>query len=372
MVEGELIPGLPEEVARECLIRLPLDALRAAQGVCRHWKRDVASPPFHRLRKAAGLARPVIALVQSDPDRTVSTAGKHSFPSPLLYRMALFEPVTGVWTSPPMIPRRPHGLPLFCQMAAVGRELVVIGGWDPRTWAATDEIHVYDLVSGAWRRGARMPGPRRSFFASAAAEAEGRWMVFVAGGHDESKNALRSALAYDVAADAWVQLPDMTRPRDECKGFFAGGAFRVLGGYPTEAQGQFSRTAEAFDVAAWRWAAELEPALEEAASPRICVVAEQGKIYMCREGREVEMFEEGSRGGWRRVAELPREVRATLQMVAWEGGLMVLCSGGHRRALVAYVLDMDGEDEKGTKTWREVAVPWKYSGRVQASCSFLV
>ncbi|KAG6481315.1 F-box/kelch-repeat protein At1g15670-like [Zingiber officinale] len=372
MVENELIPGLPEEVARECLIRLPIEALRAAQDVCRHWRRVVASPPFHRLRRAAGLARPVIVFVQSDPAST--PASKHSFPSPLFYRLVVFEPATDAWTSPPMIPGRPHGLPLFCQLAAVGRELVVIGGWDPRTWAATDEVHVYGLVSGVWRRGARMPGPRRSFFACAAAEAEGRWLVFVAGGHDESKNALRSALVYDVAADAWTQLPDMARPRDECKGFFSGGAFRVLGGYPTEAQGQFSQTVEAFDVAAWRWAAEGDSALEEAANPRTrtCVVSEKGKIYMCREGREVEMMEEGGRSGWGRVAELPREIRAALHMVAWERGLMVLGSGARGGAQMAYVLESGCEDEEGTRTWHEVAVPREYSGHVQALCSFEV
>lgn len=78
-----------------------------------------------------------------------------------------------------------------------GTRLLVVGGWDPETWAPTDSVLVYDFLTAAWRHGAAMPGPRRSFFACAAVGGK----VFVAGGHDEEKNALRSALAYDPATN---------------------------------------------------------------------------------------------------------------------------------------------------------------------------
>jgi len=48
----------------------------------------------------------------------------------------------------------------------------------------TDAVFIYDFLSGA---------------------------VYVAGDHDDEKNALRSWLAYDPDADAWAQLPDMAR-----------------------------------------------------------------------------------------------------------------------------------------------------------------
>ncbi|URE07140.1 Kelch motif [Musa troglodytarum] len=211
-----------------------------------------------------------------------------------------------------------------------------------------------------------MPGPRRSFFACAASEE--RAAVFVAGGHDESKNALRSALAYDVAADAWMQLPDMARQRDECRGVFASGGFHVVGGYPTEAQGQFSQSAETFDVAAWRWGAVEEGRLEEAACPRTCVVGGDGRVYMCRQAGQAVVVEEGG-GAWRRVADLPREVRVALQMVAWEGGFMVLGSGTQCGAQVAYILDIESGEGEGMK-WRKVELQRAYSGHVQAGCCF--
>ena len=51
---------------------------------------------------------------------------------------------------------------------------------------------------------ADMPGARRSGLER---------VVYVAGGHDGEKNALKSALVYDVAKDEWAPLPDMARER---------------------------------------------------------------------------------------------------------------------------------------------------------------
>ena len=242
---GELIPGLPEEVARECLVRVGFDQLPVVRHISRQWKTEVESPDYHRQRRAEGLARPVLALVQAQPaapaadDDAGPAVDKHSTAAGSggpanSYRMVLLEPVEGRWAPLPPLPWPNESLPLFCQVAAVdgaggqGRKrLVVVGGWHPETWAPTDAVFVYDFLTGAWRRGAPMPGPRLSFFACAA------------GGHDDEKNALQSALAYDPDVDAWAQLPDMAEERDEPRGLCVaaggGGRFLVVGGYPTQA-----------------------------------------------------------------------------------------------------------------------------------------
>uniref|UniRef100_A0A453NPJ5 F-box domain-containing protein n=2 Tax=Aegilops tauschii subsp. strangulata TaxID=200361 RepID=A0A453NPJ5_AEGTS len=234
---GDLIPGLPEEVARECLLRVGFRQLPAARRTSRQWKAEVESPLYGRLRRANGHARPILALAQALPPLAASgPAHKYAASAALSnsYRLVLHDPADGGWATLPPLPGG-RGLPLFCQLAAVAcverRKPVVVGGWDPETWAPTDTVHVYDFLEGAWRSGAPMPGPRRSFFACAAAG--GR--VFVAGGHDEEKNALRSAVAYDAEADAWAALPDMALERDEPRGICVGARFVVVGGYPTEA-----------------------------------------------------------------------------------------------------------------------------------------
>ncbi|CAL9061541.1 unnamed protein product [Musa banksii] len=363
----ELIPGLPNDIAQECLIRVPYDGFPTVRSVCRHWKQEVQSSQFHSLRKTAGLTRPVIALAQAEPALapTAGPAKKYTASASPSYRLVLFEPVTGAWSCPSPIPGLLRGLPLFCHLAAVGRELVVVGGCDPETWAASDEVHIYDFEAGVWRRGARMPGPRRSFFACAASE-ELR-AVFVAGGHDEEKNALRSAMAYDVVANAWAPLPDMAQERDECRGAFLRGAFHVVGGYPTEAQGRFSRSAEAFDVASRRWGPVEEDKLEVGTCPRACVAGGDGRLYMCGPRGDVAALSDDGSGAWRAVAEAPETARVAPLLVAWERSLMLIGSekrgGGH----LGYVGEVGAG--KGATTWKRVATPEEFSGHVQAGCS---
>ncbi|CAL5059544.1 unnamed protein product [Urochloa decumbens] len=378
----DLIPGLPEDLARECLARLGFDQLPTARRVSRAWKAELESPFHHRLRRP----RPLLALAQAHPPHASSgparkyaavATGHHS------YRLVLHDPGAGTWTPLPPLPGS-GGLPLFCRLAAVGdgggpatTKLVVLGGWDTETWAPTAAVHVYDFLSGAWRRGADMPPPRRSFFACAAAG--GR--VFVAGGHDEEKNALRCAAAYDANADAWAALPDMALERDEARGVAiavrdgAGDRFVVIGGYVTEAQGRFAGSAEAFDTAAWSWGPVRERVIEDGACPRTCCaaagVAGSGTttMYMLDGGR-VMARDDGAAGegggAWLELARLPEDVReAAAEVVAIADGRVAVvgaCLGGEQGV---YVLSHGGA--AGT-SWTRNAAPPEFTGHVQAAC----
>ncbi|KAJ6844978.1 putative F-box/kelch-repeat protein [Iris pallida] len=331
-----LIPGLPDDMARECLTRVPFAHFAAAASVCKQWKREIDSPSFHSMRSSNGHARSILALVQAQAQPDDVERSKAATFSPSKYRLVIFDPSSDTWQSLPPIPGHPHGLPLFCRIVAVGRQLLVVGGWDPATWAATDGVHVYDFVSAAWRRGAPVPGPRRSFFACAGGPAG--W-VAVAGGHGDGKIALRSALAYDVAGDRWVPLPDMARERDECGGFFAGGRFYAAGGYCTEMQGSFSSSAEAFDFDSWEW------------------------------GPVEEDYADSDGFVSRKPAALPEDVRAVSQLVALPGGgggggglTMVIGSAKDGGAQVCY-LRREGDDK-----WTEMRAPAEYSGHIQSAC----
>lgn len=352
--EALLIPALPDDMARECLTRVPFAHFAAAASVCKQWRRELDSPSFHSMRRSNGHTRSIVALAQAQAQAQPNDADDHSKPAatfsssncyqPNKYRLVIFDPSSpprsaDTWQSLPPIPGLPHGLPLFCRIAAVGRQLLVVGGWDPATWATTDGVHVYDFVSAAWRRGAPMPGPPRSFFACAGGSAG--WVV-AAGGHGDGKSALRSALAYDVAGDRWVPLPDMARERDECGGFFAGGRFYAAGGYCTEMQGSFSSSAEAFDFDSWEWG-------------------------------PVEEDYGGGHGGVdgfvsRTSTALPEDVRAVSQLVALPGGegggglMMVIGSAKDGGAQVCY-LRREGDDK-----WEKMTAPAEYSGHIQSAC----
>lgn len=355
----ELISGLPEDVARDCLIRVPYQQFPAVASVCKGWSTEVHSPEFHRRRKTTNQAQKILITVQSiiDSDKTLTGLLSKATSNPV-YRLSVFEPKTGSWSGLPLGSEFGSGLPMFCQIACVGYDLVVLGGWDPDSWKASNSVLIYNFLSAKWRRGTDMPGGPRTFFACASDHDR---TVYVAGGHDEEKNALRSALAYDVANDAWVSLPDMARERDECKAVFRRGKVCVIGGYCTEMQGRFERSAEVFDVATWMWGPVEEEFLDVAACPRTCVDggdALEGGMYMCRGGDVVALKGDT----WRKIAKVPSELRNIACVGVLEGALLVIGSNGFGEPHMGFLLDLKNG------AWAKLASPEEYTGHVQSGC----
>ena len=352
----ELIPGLPDDIARECLIRVTHRDFPTIVSTCRAWKAEIRLPEFFRRRKTVGLTRNLIVMAQAriQPGRD-SGSTKYLAATPT-YRLTIFEPETGNWSELNPGCGLSDGLPMFCHLVRVGFDLVVMGGWDPKTWTASTAVYVYNFVLAKWHRGTDMPGVSRSFFGCAVSDSDR--MVFVAGGHDDQKNALRSAMAYDVAKDEWLSLPDMARERDECKAVFHLGKFHVIGGYHTEMQGQFESSAEAFDVSTWQWDPVHEDFLEASSCPRTCVSGDDGVLYMCRAG-EVAVLKDDT---WKVIANLPNELREIAHVVSWQDKLLVIGSPRFGEPHTAYVLDLC------KYTWTRAPVPEEYSSHVQSGC----
>ena len=172
-------------------------------------------------------ALPVPVLSQSDGQKPVG---------PPRYGISVFDVVSRTWERIAPVPKYPDGLPLFCQVTSSEGKLVVMGGWDPASYDPVKDVFVYDFTTRRWKQGSDMPS-KRSFFA--ADEMEGR--IYIAGGHDDSKNALSTAWVYDVRRDEWSEL---TRMNDECQGVVIGSEFWVVSGYGTENQGGFVESAE--------------------------------------------------------------------------------------------------------------------------------
>ncbi|XAR50613.1 hypothetical protein NMG60_11004980 [Bertholletia excelsa] len=352
----ELLPGLPNDVAMECLIRVPFEKFSVVASVCKDWKSQIQLPEFQQHRKAAGLARSVIVLSQAraNPERN-SCVGK--LLSPPVYRLTLCEPETGRRSELPPPAEFSDGLPMFCHLLVVGSELVVMGGCDPVTWQTSNMVYVYNFIAGEWRRGSDMPGPRRSFFGSASGFDR---TVYVAGGHDDEKNALKSVMMYDVAKDEWTHLPDMSKERDECKAVFHRGKLHVIGGYPTSSQGRFKKDAEAFDPKTKRWDPAQEDFLDAATCPRTCIDGGDGKLYMCREGSVT--VQNGAT--WEVLGGLPDEVRNVAYVTAWQGQVLVIGSAMFGEPHRTYVMDLKN------CTWTKLESPDEYSGHVQSGCWF--
>ncbi|XP_074565010.1 F-box/kelch-repeat protein At1g15670-like [Curcuma longa] len=262
-------------------------------------------------------------------------------------------------------------------MAAVGHELVLIIDCDNNGTKLKAEVHVYNMIAGTWRQGKSMPPLLRRY---AAAYASGPRAVFLAGGNDLcNRRCLNSALSYDVVADEWVRLPNMSRPLAmyACEGMFADGAFRVLE-FDTYRNGW--RSADEFDVEAGRWK-KSERKIESA----ICVAAAEGREYMCRDGgwKKLEVLEfvgggDGRAGkvlddthggtvdGWRSLGVFPCDGLMPTYMMAWDGGIMV-CNWQD-----SYVLEIGGAAAAAApekKKWKRIEWPDDLTSK-RFSCIF--
>ncbi|CAH1422581.1 unnamed protein product [Lactuca virosa] len=347
----DLIPGLPNDVGLECLIRVPYNHFSSAASVCRSWKSEIDLPLFRNHRKSAGLSRRIVVMVQSHLDSNMNHGLRKYMITPV-YRLSVYEPETGDWSELPPIPGFSDGLPYFCQIAPVGYNLVVMGGLSPENWEASNFVFVYNFVSATWRRGSDMPGSTRSFFGCAS---DNERRVFVGGGHDNEKNALRSGMMYDVADDRWVILPYMADERDECKGAFHRGKFYVIGGYNTSMQGKFGTSAEAFDVSTWRWDKKEDEFLGADTCPRTCVDGGDGVMCMYQDGVIVALDHSFK-------TRIPKDLDRVHCVIGCEGRLLAVGSVGFGKSHGVYVLDLKSH------TWKKVETPEEYSGHVQSGC----
>ncbi|PWA82926.1 Galactose oxidase, beta-propeller [Artemisia annua] len=279
----ELIPGLPEEIALECLTRMHYNVHEVASHVCQRWRRLFKSREFYYHRKQYGFTNKTACFVQSLPvqpvqaefereKQGVNSSKPESQPK---YGLSIFEPCSHTWEQLNPVQKYPDGLPVFCQVESTEGKLVMMGGWNPGSWEPLRDVFVYDFTTRQWTQRKDLPS-NRSFFAAGALDGK----IYVAGGHDESKNALKSAWVYDINSDQWSELAHMSEPRDECEGVFIGSDFWVISGYDTDTQGQFKNSAEVLDTITGKWR-RVEGAWGLNKCPRGCAKAGQNGNFTC-------------------------------------------------------------------------------------------
>ncbi|KAJ0458859.1 putative F-box/kelch-repeat protein KMD1/2 [Helianthus annuus] len=346
---------LPHDIALQCFIRVPFNQFHTIRSVCKAWKAEVHLPELLRLRNSTGKAQSLVVLSQAK----MNPAEKWKCSDVPVYRLVVLEPETGSWSEMPCLPEFENGLPLFCGMVAVGSDLVVMGGYGPGTWDCLNSVFIFDFLSSKWRRGADMPGGPRSFFGCAV---DGQRTVFVAGGHDLEKNALKSVWTYDVVKDNWTQLPDMIKERDECECLFHHGKFHVINGYPTNMQGQFYQSIEVFDMLARKWSESNGVLSESTDTPEICVKGTDKKLYTCR-ANDVAVLEDDT---WQSVTRLPVEVTNMQCLVSFLGHLLLIGTPKYGEPSNAYKMDLN------KRVWTKIHVPVEYSGYIESGCCLII
>ncbi|XP_020521977.1 F-box/kelch-repeat protein At1g55270 isoform X2 [Amborella trichopoda] len=88
--QSPLLPGLPDDLAIACLIRVPRVEHRKLRLVCKRWYRLLAGNFFYSLRKSLGMAEEWIYVIKRDKEGKISW---HAF-----------DPVYQLWQPLPPVP----------------------------------------------------------------------------------------------------------------------------------------------------------------------------------------------------------------------------------------------------------------------------
>ncbi|GLJ14053.1 hypothetical protein SUGI_0224780 [Cryptomeria japonica] len=171
----KILPGLPDDIGRECLLRVPLTSHYKLARVCKIWKDNVYNPLFYQDRKRSGLSQKLIILPCSDERGC-------SYCVPFNHKLLIMG----------LLSDSPH----FTNHKA---------------------LVIYDFSSGKWKRGPDLPD-RRNNPCCSLDSAKG--LIYIAGGRHSDEGELRTAIVYDIQEEKWEYLPPMIWSGYNCHSVF--------------------------------------------------------------------------------------------------------------------------------------------------------
>ncbi|GLJ19196.1 hypothetical protein SUGI_0344880 [Cryptomeria japonica] len=233
----EIFPGLSEEVARECLSRVPCTSFFNLRAVCRSWRTVMSDPLFYLDRKRLGRAEDLLVIVEVFPlsyDQARFRLTPLSYDQPCVKFIIYHCPSNSFGRLPP-IPTE-SGLPYNYSYGSshcinLGHRLIVIGlvGPDKKgIMGPLEATFVYDFCSCRWEKGANMVVGRWGF--SCALDSI-NGLIYTAGGRDRDNIMVFEGEVYNVEEDEWSLLPPMPTIVNRCSTAFRNGKFFVLCNY---------------------------------------------------------------------------------------------------------------------------------------------
>ncbi|KAG9446310.1 hypothetical protein H6P81_012438 [Aristolochia fimbriata] len=190
-----IIPGLPDHVALNCLVRVPVENHSVCRAVCRTWRSlFYTKQRFFTWRKILGFHSPWLFLLALE-----SWSGK-------LQGLLLNLSCPSTWHPVPPIPskRRLEARSFGC--AAIPQEgtLFLCGGMMSDEDCPLDIVLKFEMLKNRWTVVKPMPAAR-SFF---AARKIGSY-IYAAGGKSSDVRELNSAQVFDIAKEDWQPIVDM-------------------------------------------------------------------------------------------------------------------------------------------------------------------
>ncbi|KAK1264394.1 F-box/kelch-repeat protein [Acorus gramineus] len=189
--QSPLLPGLPDDLAIACLVRVPRLEHRKLRLVCKRWYRLLSGNYYYSLRKSLGLSEEWIYVIKRDKD------GKISWDA--------FDPIYHLWQPLPPVPGEYSEAIGFGCAVLSGCHLYLFGGKDPSK-GSMRRVIFYSARTNKWHRAPDMLR-RRHFFGSCVINN----CLYVAGGEGEgSYRSLRSTEVYDPNKNRWTFIAEMT------------------------------------------------------------------------------------------------------------------------------------------------------------------
>lgn len=272
-VSGQIMAGLPDHLAMECLARVPLASLR---GVSKTWQSVIYDPYFQSLRESNGTTELlwVYTLIQTAENG---------------FKWRAFDPFLSQWHD---LPPPPHamefqlsnpgciGVSYSVQCASTRRKLVMVAGLKakrdnlPRMTMepALERPYIFDTRTRTWTCGAAFTVPRKWCVCGVTGE---NLYVASGSGKEWDRELSKSAEVYNLDTDKWSKLTPLSSSK------FSGEAMNAVSDgeklYFVSGRGVFSKDGVVYNVATDSWS-EMAPGLKRGwTGPCVAV---NGRFYL--------------------------------------------------------------------------------------------
>lgn len=190
-----LIPGLPDDIAVNCLLRLPIESHVACRAVCKRWHTLLGSKGrFFTRRKELGFRDPWLFVFAF-----------HKCTGKLQWQV--LDLTNFSWHTIPAMPCKDKVCPHSLRCVSIPGEstIFVCGGMVSDVECPLDLVLKYEMQKNRWTVMNRMI-TARSFFACAVIGG----MIYVAGGNSSDLIELNSAEVFDPVKNNWHSISNMT------------------------------------------------------------------------------------------------------------------------------------------------------------------
>lgn len=329
--QSPLLPGLPDDLAIACLIRVPRAEHRKLRLVCKRWHRLLAGNYFYTQRKNLKLTEEWIYVMKRDRDGRIGWDA--------------FDPVYQLWHPLPPVPGEYSEAIGFGCAVLSGCHLYLFGGKSPIK-GSMRRVVFYSARTNKWHRAPDMLR-RRHFFGSCVMNN----CLYVAGGESQGiQHSLRSAEVYDPSKNRWSLIAEMSTVMVPFIAVVYDGRWFLKGLGPLR-----QVQSEAYNPETNSWAPVFDGMVTGWKNPSVCL---DGKLYCleCKDGCKLRVYNDAT-DSWSKHVDSKMHLGSSraleaAALVPLQGRLCII-----RNNMSISLVDVMGSGDRGTADgqWEMIA-----------------